>query len=222
MTISIKIFVIASILSVIFEIILYFLNNFLTFFKKNNIYTYNYAYELYEHIFLNEKFEEDTMEHYKLVITVGDFSIELSSHDKEWTEKKIKELSIEQLVKIKPKDIESIKIKNESKEKEPIKILNSISEGEYYKKYIKEKKIVSRPDIATFFVYYLSKIKKIERITTAEVKNCFKEIGYPNWNNINVTDALTKAKKKAFLNNVNELWMLTITGEDFVLNVIAE
>ena len=167
-------------------------------------------------------FKEKNMEHYKLIVTVGDISIELSSHDKEWTEKKIKEFSILQFVKITPENIDSRKMKEESKIKDPIKTMNFMTEGEFYRKYIKEKKIVSRPDISTFFVYYLSKIKKVEQITTAEIKNCFKEISYPNWNKINVTDALTKAKKKAFLNNINELWILTITGEDFVLNSIAE
>ena len=162
------------------------------------------------------------MEHYKLSIAIGDISIEVSSHDKEWTEKKIKELSIEQFIKTKPKDIESIKSKEESKTKESSKIINSMSVAEFFRQYIHQKKITSRPDISTFFVYYLSKIKKIEQITSTEIKNCYKESGYPSWNNINVPDVLLKAKKKAFLNNVNDLWMLTITGEDFVLNAIAE
>jgi hypothetical protein len=75
--------------------------------------------------------------------------------------------------------------------------------------------------MSVFFIYYLQKIRKKDRIKTADVAQCFKDISYPNWNNINVTDTLASAKKRALLNYVNKLWSLTTTGEDYILNTIA-
>jgi hypothetical protein len=162
------------------------------------------------------------MEHYRISFSGDGHSIELSSHEKEWVEKKMKEFGIEAMLKEKPEP-KKAGIKHEEEKTEPqAEILTSMTESEFYRKYVKEKKIESRPDICTFFVYYLSKIKKLEQITTNEVRNCFKEIGYPNWNTINITDSLSKAKKKAFLNNINDVWLLTMTGEDYVINLITE
>ena len=90
---------------------------------------------------------------------------------------------------------------------------------EFYRTYVH--KIKSRPTMSVFFIYYLQKIRKKDRIKTADVAQCFKDISYPNWNNINVTDTLASAKKRALLNYVNKLWSLTTTGEDYVLNTIA-
>ncbi len=74
----------------------------------------------------------------------------------------------------------------------------------------------------TFFIYYLSKIEEKSDIQSSDVKELFREVGYPGWNKINIPDALRQAKKKAFLNSVGNNWFLTITGEDFVLNTISE
>jgi hypothetical protein len=161
-------------------------------------------------------------EYYKVSVSVKDISIDLESHDKEWLEKKISEFKIHDYLEGK----QTIIAKKE--EKTSVQNIDSVSKNKYsskvefYKNIIKEKKITSRPDIATFFVYYLEKIQKQEQVTSSDIKGCFREIGYPNWNGINIADSLGKAKKKAFLNNVNDLWSLTITGEDFVLNTISE
>jgi hypothetical protein len=81
--------------------------------------------------------------------------------------------------------------------------------------------VTSRPDMAVFFVYYLSKIEKRDSIKSSDVLECFANIAYPNYNKINIADILGKAKRKALLNNVKQQWSLTLTGEDFVLGFIT-
>jgi hypothetical protein len=163
------------------------------------------------------------MEHFKVSVTIGNFSIEVSSHDKDWVEAKIKEYDLEKLIKTRPDKVLQSTPKIATSSVEATANINpSMTIGEFYRKYVKDKKIVSRPDIVTFFVYYMAKFQKNEQITLGDVKNCFKEIGYPSWNSINISDSLLKAKKKALLNSFNDLWMLTITGEDYVLNTISE
>lgn len=99
--------------------------------------------------------------------------------------------------------------------------VSKISINEFYKNYISGK-ITSRPEIVTFFVYYLSKSTDKKEFAPAEIKDLFKQVGYPNWNGINISDTLSQSKKRAFLNNYNSLWSLSMTGEDFVLNKLAE
>lgn len=159
------------------------------------------------------------MEHYKIAIMKGTASIEISSHDKEWVEKKEKEykdfLSQPDLVEGQKRKFEKrdIGIKTDD---------GQIPINEFYRKYIHEQKINSRPEIATFFVYYLSKVKKQSDISSTEIKNLFRDVQYPGWNKINIADVLNKAKKKALLNNFENQWSLTITGEDYVLNNLSE
>jgi hypothetical protein len=160
------------------------------------------------------------MENYKIQIVLDAFSIELSSHDKDWVEKKIKEYELEKIIKNVPSKKPERKESNEQADN-VLNLSSAISTNEFFRSYIKGKKISSRPDLATFFVYYLSKVKKMDLITTSDVKNCFKEISFPNWNKINISDALYQAKKRAFLNNIDDQWMLSITGEDYVLNKIS-
>ena len=74
----------------------------------------------------------------------------------------------------------------------------------------------------TFFVYFLSKIEGKSDIQSSDIKELFRQVQYPGYNTINITDALRQAKKRAFLNSVGNNWFLTITGEDFVLNTISE
>jgi hypothetical protein len=107
------------------------------------------------------------------------------------------------------------------KEEKFVSISPSISVNEFYRQYVKENKITSRPDIAVFMVYFLEKILKKDEITTGDIAKCFGDISYPNFNKLNMTDILNQGKRKALLNYVNNLWKLTLTGEDFVLNAIS-
>ncbi len=91
--------------------------------------------------------------------------------------------------------------------------------NEFYRHYVH--KIKSRPTIAVYLLYYLQKIRKKDIIKTADVLNCFRDIAYPNWSKLNMTDILTSAKRRALVNYVNKLWSLTSTGEDYVLNAIS-
>lgn len=161
------------------------------------------------------------MEHYKILVSVG--SIEISSHDKDWLEEKEKKYS--DAIKHFLSKIEVPTKKEEVKGKEQSTIkpkIGKIPINEFYRNYIHSKEIKSRPDIVTFFIYYLSKIEEKTEIQSSDVKELFREVGYPGWNKINITDALRQAKKKAFLNSVGNNWFITITGEDFVLNTISE
>lgn len=163
------------------------------------------------------------MEHYKILVSVG--TIEISSHDKNWVEEKEKKYSekINNLLsqsEVKQKNTSNLP--NEQKGSSFSPQIGKIPINEFYRRYIHAKEIKSRPDIATFFVYYLVKLEGKEEIPSIEIKNLFRDVQYPGWNKINITDALNKAKKKAFLNSVGNNWSLTITGEDFVLNTMSE
>lgn len=163
------------------------------------------------------------MEHYKIVVSIG--TIEISSHDKNWVEEKEKKYSdaIRHLLSRTDTTAkkEDAKVKESSGQVKPHKV-GKIPVNEFYRTYIHSKDIKSRPDIVTFFIYFLSKIEERTDIQSSDVKDLFKQVGYPGWNKINITDALRQAKKKAFLNSVGNNWLLTITGEDFVLNTISE
>jgi hypothetical protein len=163
------------------------------------------------------------MEFYKLSITNGELSVVIESHNKEWVEQKEKtyveqfKISNERHIARKTQTPDVVPVVSEPKPR----ISESMPPNEFYRKIIHEKGIESRPDIVTFFVYYLVKVRKAESVNSSAIRDLFKESQYPKWNTINVSDALQKAKKKAFLNNYNDQWSLTITGEDFVLNSIA-
>lgn len=160
-------------------------------------------------------------QNYRISFQVGDAKFEIESTDQEWIEKKEKQY----LEKI----FESAKKGREPKgmqilPKEEIRgtaIPQNLTINEFYQKYIKGKKVTSRPNITVFFVYYLQKILKRDNIKTQDVTQCFADISYPNYNKLNITDILNQAKRKALLNYVNNIWSLTLTGEDFVLNTIT-
>lgn len=155
------------------------------------------------------------MEHkYRIAVKGRDTSFELESTDREWLEKKEKEylekFGASQQAAFAPMTKD-----------EAIALPQNLTINEYYKKYIKANNITARPDIAVFFVYYMQKILKRDALKTGDISQCFADVSYPNYNKLNFTDILNQARKKALLNSVNNLWTLTITGEDFVLNLMT-
>ena len=164
------------------------------------------------------------MEHYKLVYSVQGRSLEISSHEKDWVESKEKQYKelIEKILSSSPViKIEKTESENLPSKEKPI-INNSITINEFYRSYIHGGKVKSLPDIATFLVYFLSKIQKSSDFNTSDIKDLFKSAGYPKAERINISDVLARAKKKAFLNNFDNQWTLTITGDDFVLNTMSD
>lgn len=164
------------------------------------------------------------MEHnYRLMFKVGDLSFEIESTDLTWLKAKEKEY-LKKLSTELPKHKEKLQREVAESAKRPVSHdlpTPSMSINEFYKKYIGQKQIKSRTTIAVFFVYYLQNVSKKDEINTSDISNCFKQVSYPNWNKLNVTDILSRAKRQALLNCVNKLWSLTSTGEDFVLNTIT-
>jgi predicted metal-dependent hydrolase len=149
-------------------------------------------------------------------VRIGDNEIEVSGPS-DYVEKKIKEALENQkgpLWTLRPVASESESVRTTIPSVLPQMTLN-----EFYRKYVH--KIKSRPTIAVFLLYYLERMRKKDKIQTADVLSCFKEIHYPNWNNLNMTDILTSAKRRALVNYVNKLWSLTTTGEDYVLNMVS-
>lgn len=155
---------------------------------------------------------------YRINIQVGDIKIEIESSDKSWVENKEKQYVDAFLEKV--KKLPHVRKEPLTKISEPSVISDTLTVNEFYRKYMKGK-MKSRPKIAVFFVYYLQKTKKIEDIVTQDILQCFADIGYPNYNKINMTDVLTGSKQRGLLNYVNKIWSLTTTGEDYVLNAIA-
>jgi hypothetical protein len=152
---------------------------------------------------------------YRIAFRSGDSSFEIETTDPKWLEKKEKEY-LERLAagKGRKRPQEAIEAGREVPTPD-------VSINEFFRKYIGQKHAKSRTNIAVFFVYYLEKVMKKGEITTGDVGDCFKQVSYPNWNKINFTDILRRARRRAFLNCVNRLWSLTTTGEDFVLNAIT-
>lgn len=153
---------------------------------------------------------------YRISFKIGQISFEAESSDARWVERKEKEY-FRKLVGREPKG--GIK-----PEPPPLKIQSGavppkVNLTEFYRKYVQ--KVKRRPDIAVFFVYYLQSVKKKDNVRSSDVLHCFRDIGYPNWNKLNVTDILRRGKRRALLNCVNRLWSLTTTGEDYVLNTIS-
>lgn len=150
---------------------------------------------------------------YRIQINYGDFKIEIESHDKDWVEQKEKRY-LEKIIE-NPKQIKS------PPETKSTPLPQNLSINEFYQKFIKVNKISSRPNIAVFLIYYLQNILKKQEIKTQDVVQAFADIAYPNYNKLNMTDILNQAKRKALLNYVNNNWSLTITGEDYVINLIT-
>jgi hypothetical protein len=161
------------------------------------------------------------MEHnYRISYSLGDARFEIESTDKEWFDKKEKEY-LTMLNQQPPKPEDSSEIERKIKTNFSMDLNSNLTITEFYRKYLKASKITSRPSMAVFFIYYLSKIAKKDSIKTQDVSDCFAAISYPGYNKLNMADILSKAKRTALLNNVNNIWSLTITGEDFVLNLIT-
>ena len=156
-------------------------------------------------------------DNYKISFTKGNTSFVIESSDKEWIELK----ETEYLTKIAHTPTQHTRVSEEVNQQQTIAVPQNLTINEFYKNYIKPNKITSGPDIAVFFIYYLEKILKKDTIRTGDVVQCFADVSYPNYNKINMADILSQSRKKALLNNVNNLWSLTITGEDYVLNIIS-
>lgn len=158
------------------------------------------------------------MDHkYRVSFRIGEASFDLESTDLAWLENKEKDY----VAKLLEKATSFVKSADGNGHSSPAFLPQNLTINEFYKKFIKANKITARPDIAVFFVYYLEKILKKDIIKTADVTQCFADVSYPNYNKLNMTDILNQAKRKALLNYVNNLWTLTITGEDFVINSIT-
>lgn len=153
---------------------------------------------------------------YRISFRIGESSFEIESTDLKWLKSKEKEC-FQKLLSEAPN-------RRDKSEPEVVKgrvgvLPPQVTLVELYRKY--KYKIKSRPSIAVLFVYYLEKMRKKDKIRTSDVGKCFKEIAYPNWNKINVTYILTGGRKRGLLNYVNNLWTLTTTGEDYILNIVT-
>lgn len=153
---------------------------------------------------------------YRISFKIGNSSFEIESTDLKWLKSKEKDylkiLSAKAVEEVPEEQTEEVKARSPA-------IPPKMTINEFYRKYIQ--KIKSRPTNAVYFVYYLQKIRKKDKIKTVDVTNCFGEISYPNWNKLNMTDILKSARHRALVNYVNGLWSLTATGEDYVFNAIT-
>lgn len=156
-------------------------------------------------------------QNYRISFNIGESSFEIESTDLKWLESKEKEYFQKLLAEASKHKVES---QTEAAQDQVSVLPPKITLTEFYRKYI-QKQIKSRPSIAVFFVYYLQKVTQKDTIKTGDVANCFKEISYPNWNKLNITDIVNSSKRRALLNYVNKLWSLTTTGEDYVYNIIT-
>jgi hypothetical protein len=160
---------------------------------------------------------------YRITFTQGDSTFEIESTDRVWLEKKEKEY-LRKLSAI-PRKGRSPRVIEAGAEPggkgEIAAPAADLSITEFFREYVAGKRVSSRTRIAVFFVYYLQKVQKKGEVSTGDVGNCFKEVSYPGYNKLNMTDILRRARRQALLNYVNKVWSITTTGEDFVLNTVA-
>jgi len=158
---------------------------------------------------------------YRIVVENNGKKFELESTDKNWLEKQKSELS--KLLNI----FEHTK-KLEKSLPEPESIhaatkavdISRLSINEFFRKYCMN--LRANPDIAVFFIYYLNWVSKKKEASTSDVRELFIKAKIQKASSINYGDILAKAKKRALLNYIDNLWSLTITGEDFVLNKLQD
>ncbi len=155
---------------------------------------------------------------YRIVIENESKKLEVESTDKAWVEKKIAELA--KSINIFEKGLEKISQKKEigKKTSEQKVDLSKMTINEFYRKFLTG--IRTNTDRAVFFIYYLNWVENKKAITTNNVKDAFIKIRLPNANSLNYPDILARAKRRALLNCIDNVWSLTITGEDYVLNKI--
>jgi hypothetical protein len=153
---------------------------------------------------------------YRISYHLEKTGFDIESTDKEWLEEKEKEY----LARVNSIALQPISTSIGSKVEKPAELPQNLTINEFYRKNVIANKVRSRTDTAVFFIYYLKKVRKMETIKIEDVKQCFADISYPNYNKLNYSDILNKAKNRALLNYVNGLWTLTITGEDYIVNTI--
>jgi len=154
---------------------------------------------------------------YRISFHLSNTGFDIESTDKEWLEEKEKEY----LARLNAVPSQPISSSIESEGEKRTVLPQNLTINEFYRNVVKANNVTSRPEMAVFFIYYLEKVLKKEAIKTADVVQCFADISYPGYNKLNLTDILSNAKKRAFLNFVNGLWSLTITGEDYIVNAIT-
>jgi len=157
---------------------------------------------------------------YRIKVTIGRISFELESHDKAWLEKKEKDLGS---LLSNPEEVKRLASESASgiQRVEPAATEASITINEFHRKYLSGTNL-PRLSVAMFLIHFLERYRKLDGITTNDVKDAFKEIGYPKFNTFNFTDILNQGKKKGWLNKIDNRWKLTITGIDYVLNEISQ
>ncbi len=155
---------------------------------------------------------------YRIVIENGPKKLEVESTDKAWVEKKIAELA--KTINIFEKGLEKIPQKKEIGKRTPDQKIGlpKMTIDEFYRNYCT--RIRTNTDKAVFFIYFLNLVENKKEISTNDVRDVFIRLRIPKTNSLNYADILARAKKRALLNYIDNLWSLTITGEDYVLNKI--
>jgi hypothetical protein len=163
---------------------------------------------------------------YKIRISIGRISLELESHDKEWLEAKQESLlgsllnnpeGFRQLISEPSVSTGS----GENPQSHRLLPEESMSINEFYTKFLKGKSM-GRNEVAVYMIYFLERIRKVADIASSTVKDAFAELQYPKYQEFNFADILNQAKRKGYLNRVDDKWKLTLTGSDFVLSQIAD
>lgn len=157
---------------------------------------------------------------YRLKVSFGKLSFELESHDKDWMEEKEKSLTGNLLSN--PKILMQLATMEEPKSGKDITNVGdpSLTINEFYRKFLSNK-TVSRLTTSIFLIYYLENYRKMDGVSTSDVKEAFKDINYPKYISFNFADIMLQGKKKGWLNKIDNKWRLTITGKDFVLSSIS-
>jgi hypothetical protein len=156
---------------------------------------------------------------YKIEVRMGQVAFVLESHDKDWLERKQKEVMGDLL-----KDPERVlQLSRSQSQNASTRSLPAPSHAqtiqEFFNRFLKGK---SRTEIALYFVYYFEKMQSKEEVVSSDVKDGFKKVAYPGWAKINVTDILNQSKVRGYLNKEGNSWKLTVTGADYILNGLQE
>ena len=159
--------------------------------------------------------------YYHIVVENGDKRFEIESTDREWVEKQKTDLAKSLGIFQPQAPTRSGSTGKHPKEAPASSERLSIAKmtiNEFYRNYCTGLK--SNTDKAVFFLYFLSQVENKKNVSTNEIRDLFVAVGIPKANNLNHADILSRAKKRALLNYIDNKWSLTITGEDFVVNKI--
>lgn len=146
-------------------------------------------------------------EQYRIRLRRGDTEIEVSSHDRSFVEKKVKEYTTGQF---------QLSVDAPAKKKTR-ELVPSAPKSLSTQEFIGKTKVHTGPEYVLAVTYFKEIYEDAEFVRTGDIASAFKAIGYKC---ANISNVISRAKKKRWLMDKNKKgsFVTTQTGEKWIKN----